>query len=209
MRDGVSAVACAPQSTTRGKLDEAAFRRPHRGILANTPEASPWKGRRILAVDGSKIALPRELADHGYRVPDGAHYPQAMAIAHRERGLHFVFRIKRNANPAFDAFIASGETERTVTLDPPVLQPLRRRPQRRRRGGRPARHAGELPERAAPRWQGDRGPLPQTGRRGQAVRRPDHGRAVALPPAGETRTQLPAKVHAAKEQVAKPSSRLT
>jgi len=115
----VSAVACAPQSTTRGKLDEAAFRRPHRGILANTPEASPWKGRRILAVDGSKIALPRELADHGYRVPDGAHYPQAMAIAHRERGLHFVFRIKRNANPAFDAFIASGETERTVTLDAP------------------------------------------------------------------------------------------
>ncbi len=161
-----ASTACA----AREKLDEAAFRRLHREILASAPEATPWKGRRILAVDGSKIALPRELADHGYSVPDGARYPQgmvsalyrlrdripvdfdlfahdsereaalthldraaegdvivydrgywsfAMALAHLERGLDFVFRIKRNANPAFDAFIASGGTERTVTLDAP------------------------------------------------------------------------------------------
>ncbi|MCY4242814.1 MAG: DUF4338 domain-containing protein [Rhodobacter sp.] len=154
----------------RGKPAGGAFRRLHRGILANTPEATPWKGRGILAVDGSKIALPRELAARGYRVPDGAHYPQgmvsvpyrlrdripvdlhlfghgnerlaalthldraaegdvivydrgyhsfAMAIAHLERGLDFVFRVKKGANPTFDGFIASGGTERTVTLDAP------------------------------------------------------------------------------------------
>ena len=154
----------------RGKLDEGAFRRLHAEILARSPECPSWKGRRILAVDGSKITLPRELADHGYRVADGAHYPQgmvsvpyrpldripvdfdlfehdgereaalthldraaegdvivydrgyysfAMALAHAERGLDFVFRLKKAANPAFDAFIASGGTDRTVTLDAP------------------------------------------------------------------------------------------
>ena len=161
-----ASTACA----AREKLDEAAFKRLHREILAAGPECPPWKGRRILAVDGSKITLPRELAESGFRVNDGAHYPQgmvsvlyrlrdripldfdlfdheneraaalthldhategdvivydrgyysfAMALAHRERGLDFVFRLKKAANPVFDAFIASGETERTVTLDAP------------------------------------------------------------------------------------------
>ena len=154
----------------RGKPAGAAFRRLHRGILASAPEATPWKGRGILAVDGSRITLPRELAARGYRVPDGAHYPQGMvsvlyrlrdripvdlhpfahgnertaalthldraaegdvivydrgyysfavALAHLERGTDFVFRVKEGANPTFDAFGASGETERTVTLDAP------------------------------------------------------------------------------------------
>ena len=334
----------------REKLDEAAFRRLHREILAAGPECPSWKGRRILAVDGSKIALPRELAAHGYRVADGARYPQgmvsvlyrpldripvdlhlsahgnerlaarthldraaegdvivydrgyrsfAMAIAHHERGLDFVFRIQENANPAFDAFIASGGTERTVTLDAPRDESsLRGRTLRVRLvryvagdtefrlatslhdGGRfdvrvlsdlyhgrwgieemyktgksviewfhaksvrgvrqepcaaftlvtltrqfSSRCDGDLnagggedglPEmranfRNGPRLvgRGDRGPVPQTGRRGQAVRRADHDRAVALPPAGEARPQLPAKVHAAKEQVDPARRRLT
>ena len=119
-------------------------------------------------------ALPRELAARGFRVAEGAHYPQgmvsalyrlrdripvdlhlsahgngreaalthldraaegdvivydrgycsfAMALAHRERGLDFVFRVKEGANPTFDAFGASGETERTVTLDAPRDEP--------------------------------------------------------------------------------------
>ncbi len=158
----------------RGKPAGAAFRRLHREILASAPEATPWKGRGILAVDGSRITLPRELADHGYRVADGAHYPQgmvsvlyrlrdripvdlhlsahgnerlaalthleraaegdvivydrgyhsfAMALAHLERGLDFVFRVKKAANPEFDAFIASGKTELTVTLNAPRDEP--------------------------------------------------------------------------------------
>ncbi len=162
--------AASTACVAREKLDEAAFRCLHAAILATGPDCPSWKGRRILAVDGSKITLPRELADHGFRVADGAHDPQgmvsvlyrlrdripvdfdlfdhenertaalahldhaapgdvivydrgydsfAMALAHQERGLDFVFRIKKTANPAFDAFIASGEKERTITLDAP------------------------------------------------------------------------------------------
>ena len=163
--------AASTACEAREKLDEAAFKRLHREVLAAGPECPPWKGRRILAVDGSKITLPRELAENGFRVAnDSAHYPQgmvsvlyrlrdripvdfdlfdhenereaalahldhaaegdvivydrgywsfAMALAHQERGLDFVFRLKKAANPVFDDFIASGETERTVTLGAP------------------------------------------------------------------------------------------
>ncbi len=161
-----ASTACA----AREKLDEGAFRRLHAEILARSPDCPPWKGHGVLAVDGSKIALPRELAGSGFRVAEGTRHPQgmvsvlcrlrdripvdfdlsahenereaalahleraaegdvivydrgywsfAMAVAHLERGLHFVFRVKKNANPVFDDFIASGETERTVTLDAP------------------------------------------------------------------------------------------
>ena len=161
-----ASTACA----AREKLDAAAFKRLHRELLAGAPQGRLWQGHRILAVDGSKISLPRELASYGYRVNPGAHYPQGMvsvlyrlndripvdfdlfrhanerraalthldhagegdvivhdrgyfsfemALAHRERGLDFVFRIQANASPAFDAFIASGESELAVTLDAP------------------------------------------------------------------------------------------
>ncbi len=162
--------AASTACEAREKLDEAAFKRLHAEILAHCPECTLWKGHRTLAVDGSKITLPRELAQYGYRVSDGAHYPQgmvstlyrlndripidfdlfdheneraaalvhldhaaegdvivydrgyysfAMALAHQERKLNFVFRIQKGANPVFDAFIASGEDDRTITLDAP------------------------------------------------------------------------------------------
>ena len=162
--------AASTACEAREKLDEAAFKALHREILAGSPEGLLWKGHRILAVDGSKVTLPRELAERGYRVNDGAHYPQgmvsalyrlhdripvdfdlfdhenerqaalahldhaaegdvivydrgyfsfAMALAHRERGLNFVFRIKKAANPVFDDFIASHGSDRTVTLEAP------------------------------------------------------------------------------------------
>ncbi len=84
----------------------------------------------------------------------------------------------------------------------PVLQPLRRRRHRRRRRGRPAGHAQRLPERPAPRWQGDRALFL---RRADTVRH-----AVARIMNGLSRclqrerpgTQPPAKVHAAREQAA-------
>ena len=161
-----ASTACA----AREKLDAAAFKRLHAQILAHWPEGTLWKGHRTFAVDGSKITLPRQLAQRGYRVTDGAHYPQgmvsalyrlndripvdfdlfdheneraaalthlghagegdvivydrgyysfALALAHLERELHFVFRIKKGANPVFDAFIASGADDRTVTLQAP------------------------------------------------------------------------------------------
>ncbi len=161
-----ASTACAARDRPAG----AAFRRLHREILARSPDCPPWKGHRCLAVDGWRIALPREPAARGFRVPDEAHYPQgmvsvpcrlrdripvdlhlsahgngrgaalthprraaegdvivhhrgywsfAMALAHLERGLHFVFRIKRNANPGFDDFIACDARDRTVTPGAP------------------------------------------------------------------------------------------
>ena len=68
-------------SEARDKLDERAFKRLHRAILAQVDtRAEPlWKGHRIHAVDGAKITLPRPLVDCGYKRPnDGAHYPQGL-----------------------------------------------------------------------------------------------------------------------------------
>ena len=162
--------AASTACDAREKLDERAFKALHREILANNSDGRLWKDHRVLAVDGSKLTLPRELAQRGYRIPDGAHYPQgmvsamyrrndripvdfdlfrhdnkrsaalthldhaaegdvivydrgyfsfAMALAHWQRGPHFVFRIARNTNPTFDAFIASRETDRILVLQPP------------------------------------------------------------------------------------------
>ncbi len=48
-------------------------------VQAPAPGDPRRKGRRILAVGGSKITLPGELAVHGFRVADGARHPQGMA----------------------------------------------------------------------------------------------------------------------------------
>ncbi len=123
-----------------------------------------------MAVDGPGITLPREPADHGFRVADGAHHPQGMAsvlhrlrdrtpvdlhlsghgngriaalthldhadggdvivhhrgyhslpmaLAHVERGLHLLFRIKAGADPTSGTFIAPDPADRTVTPGAP------------------------------------------------------------------------------------------
>ncbi len=222
-----ASTACA----AREKLDEAAFQRLRREILARSPDCPPWKGRRVLAVGGWRIALPRELAESGFRVPDGAHCPQgmaapcrlrdripvdfdlfahgngrlaalthleraaegdvivhdrgcrsfAMAVAHLERGLDFVFRIQGNAKPGVRRL-------HRLVRDRPDRHPRRALPpgpdapgppgQVRRRGHRmPPRHlsAGQPapPNPAAPR------PLPRPpGHRGDAQERKIRDRMV-------------------------------
>ena len=56
-------------------------------------------------------------------VYDRGYYSFQFLHAHVERGAHAVFRIQRNANADFDAFIDSGEAERTVSLGPPEDAP--------------------------------------------------------------------------------------
>ena len=73
--------AASTACDAREKLDERAFKALHREILANSPDGPLWKDHRVLAVDGSKLTLPRELAQLGYRIPDGAHDPQGMVSA--------------------------------------------------------------------------------------------------------------------------------
>ena len=78
-----ASTACAARDRPAG----AAFRRPRAGILASAPDPTPWKGRRVLAVDGWRTALPREAAARGFRVADGAHHAQGMvSVPCRLRG---------------------------------------------------------------------------------------------------------------------------
>ena len=62
----------------RKKVDANLFLDLHREILRQGDEGGGWKGHRIHAVDGSKMNLPRKLAEAGYAVPSGAHYPQGL-----------------------------------------------------------------------------------------------------------------------------------
>ena len=75
-------VAASAFCTARAKLDENSFKVLHTEILRHYDGICPdsqWKGHRIFAVDGSKINLPRQLINYGYRTPsDNAHYPQGL-----------------------------------------------------------------------------------------------------------------------------------
>jgi len=66
----------------RRKLHEDIFKRVNREVLdAYAPQTSgfTWQGHRLLAVDGSKINLPRALLQDGYTTPsDNANYPQGL-----------------------------------------------------------------------------------------------------------------------------------
>lgn len=72
-------VAASAFCNARAKLDEHVFIELQSKILQ---QASPdinnrWQGHRLLAVDGSKLNLPRQLMRAGYKTPsDNAHYPQ-------------------------------------------------------------------------------------------------------------------------------------
>ncbi len=72
-------VAISSIAKARARVHEDVFRELHRGILARDTHGPDWNGRRTFAVDGSKINLPRPLAEAGYPLPSGgAHYPQGL-----------------------------------------------------------------------------------------------------------------------------------
>jgi hypothetical protein len=72
-------VAISSIAKARARVHEDVFRELHREILAHDTRGPDWNGHRTFAVDGSKINLPRPLADAGYPLPnDGAHYPQGL-----------------------------------------------------------------------------------------------------------------------------------
>ncbi|MCP3877152.1 MAG: IS4 family transposase, partial [Sulfitobacter sp.] len=75
-------VAASAFCNARKKLDAAIFKTLNDRIIVayeQTPETYHWLGRRLFAVDGTKINLPRPLRHADYALPsDKAHYPQGL-----------------------------------------------------------------------------------------------------------------------------------
>ena len=75
-------VAASAFCAARSKLDEAVFTRLNSEIIAIYESAMTdytWKKRRLFAVDGSKINVPRALLKEAYTPPsNNAHYPQGL-----------------------------------------------------------------------------------------------------------------------------------
>ena len=72
-------VAASAFCNARAKLDEQVFKLLQVQILqqAKPDPGKLWQGHRLLAVDGSKLNVPRQLIRADYKVPsDNAHYPQ-------------------------------------------------------------------------------------------------------------------------------------
>ena len=63
----------------RARVHEDLFLDLHREILRHGGDGGRWKGHRTFAIDGTKMNLPRPLADAGYPLPNAnAHYPQGL-----------------------------------------------------------------------------------------------------------------------------------
>lgn len=67
----------------RRKLPAEAFQVLHEQIVKDAAAAWPrqgrhWRGRRVFAVDGTKVTLPRELVAAGYPVPYRGYYPTVL-----------------------------------------------------------------------------------------------------------------------------------
>ena len=72
-------VAASSICKARQRMHEELFLDLHREILRHGNDGARWKGRRLFAVDGTKMNLPRGLVDAGHPLPNsGAHYPQGL-----------------------------------------------------------------------------------------------------------------------------------
>lgn len=103
-------VAASAFCNARAKLDENSFKILHAEILQShnrSRSESRWKGHRLFAIDGSKINLPRQAINYGYRSSsDNAHYPQGL--------LSCLYQLKEKIPTDFD-LVAHGD-ERKVAL---------------------------------------------------------------------------------------------
>jgi len=72
-------VARSSIAKARRRVDPGFFHEVHGIILEHAGEGPGWKGHRILAIDGTRMNLPRPLAGEGYATPNGgAHHPQGL-----------------------------------------------------------------------------------------------------------------------------------
>jgi len=104
-------ISASSFAAARNKLDETIFSILNQRIIEACDEDDSaqyhWFNHRLFAVDGSKINLPRELIDAGYRTPsDEAHYPQGL--------LSCLYGLKSKIPSDFD--LASHPNERRCAL---------------------------------------------------------------------------------------------
>ena len=103
-------VAASAFCNARKKLDAAIFKTLNSRIIAayeQTPASYHWLGRRLFAVDGMKINLPRPLRHADYALPsDKAHYPQGLVSC--------LYQLKSQIPHDFD--LASHLNERRMAL---------------------------------------------------------------------------------------------
>ena len=72
-------VAASSICKARARVHEDLFLDLHREILRHGGDGGRWKGHRPFAIDGTKMNLPRPLAEAGYPLPKvNAHYPQGL-----------------------------------------------------------------------------------------------------------------------------------
>ena len=93
----------------RAKLDEVVFKQLQVQILQQAKQDPNilWHEHRLLAVDGSKMNLPRQLIRAGYKTPsDIAHYPQGTVSC--------LYELKSKIPIGFD--LAKQGDERAMTL---------------------------------------------------------------------------------------------
>ena len=103
-------VAASAFCIARKKLDEAIFKTLNNRIIATCEQsqnAYTWLGRRLFAVDGTKINLPRSLRQDDYELPsDNANYPQGLVSC--------LYQLKSQIPHDFD--LASHMNERLMAL---------------------------------------------------------------------------------------------
>ncbi|MGP8322354.1 MAG: IS4 family transposase [Methanosarcinaceae archaeon] len=100
-----SSIAPSSFCEARKKLDESIFKCANRKILDEYGVKEnfryKWFGHRLFAVDGSKINLPRNLANNGYKLPSNtANYPQGLlsTLYQLKSQLPFDFTLVSHAN---------------------------------------------------------------------------------------------------------------
>ena len=109
-------VVPAAMCRARTKLDEKIFQTLQEQILECTTrhdENAKWKGHQIYAVDGSKMNLPRELIEAGYRCPSpNAYYPQGLVSC--------LYQLKTQIPTDFD--MAAHGNERRMARAPESIE---------------------------------------------------------------------------------------
>lgn len=103
--------AASAFSNARAKLSEDIFKLLNANIISHytTPKSDAmWLGHRLFAVDGTKVNLPRQLLEDGYKLPHrNAHYPFGLVSC--------LYQLRSKIPIDFDLKAATGERTQALS----------------------------------------------------------------------------------------------